>query len=216
MHVAFDQLRTASRARLGMRLLLLTLLAIVTYAYYISPHDHAMFIGMVRPSDDPSVPALLTNLLPIAFMATAVALPLSGPLDFLASPDYLVYVRRPRTVGHFVAYLAMLVFYCAMLCGIELAVAIAIQPTETATLVPGAICAMLTSLTLILIIDAGRLAEAAAYGYLAAITLYAVVAAVSPVLAWFAQPTHGLPLSALLATVFAGTVLLLFSRLEIR
>lgn len=216
MHVIFGRLRAASCARLGMRLLLLTLLAIVTYAYYSSPHDHAIFIGMARPSDDPSAPALLTNLLPIAFMTTAVALPLRGPLDFLASPDYLVYVRRPRTVGHFVAYLVMLVLYCAMLCGVELAVALAIQPTETATLVPGAACAMLTSLTLILIIDAGHLAEVTAYGYLAAITLYAMVAAVSPVLAWFAQPSHGLPLCALLATIFSGAVLLLFSRLEIR
>lgn len=218
MHVIFSRLRTASHARLGMRLLILTLIAIVTYAYYTSPYDHTIFLGMVRPSDDPSAPALLTNLLPIAFMTAAIALPLGSPLEFLASPDYLVYVRRPRTIGHFVAYLTMLILYCATLCCMELALAVIVQPTATATatLVPGAVCTMLTLLSLMLIIDAGHLVGVAAYGYLAAITLYAMVAAVSPVLAWFAQPSHGLPLCALLATIFSGAVLLLFSRLEIR
>lgn len=216
MHATFSRLRTASHARLGMRLLILALLAIATYAYYTSPYDHAIFIGMVRSSDDPSAPALLTNLLPIAFMTGAVALPLGSPLEFLASPDYLVYVRRPRTIGHFGAYLTVLILYCTTLCCMELALAIIIQPAETATLVPGAACAMLTLLSLILIIDAGHLAGGAPYGYLAAITLYATAAAVSPVLAWFAQPSHGLPLCALLAAIFAGGILLLFSRLEIR
>ncbi|PKV05023.1 hypothetical protein CQR50_0277 [Bifidobacterium pseudolongum subsp. globosum] len=216
MRYQLSHIRAVYNARAGMRLLLLMLLAIMQYLFFSQPYNHDIFIGMAHPSDDPTMPALLTNMMPVAFMSLGIALTLEQPADYLASPDYLVYVRRPRTVGHFFAYLLTIIIYSILYCAIQLIVAIAVVPTSIQTLTLGALQSALILTLLLLVIQIGCLAGNRIGGYLAAATLFATPVTIPPVVAWVSQPLHGLPVCALLVTAATGITLLLFSRWEIQ
>lgn len=175
-----------------LRLIVVMIYIVMIWQYYQTGQDVTLFMGMFRPSNDPAVPPLAYNIFPLAFMAGGLALPMDQPLEYLASPDYLIYVRRPRTVAHFLRYLAIIVVYCCVLTAAQLAVAIGVVTfADPVKLMTSAVCAGWTLLVLFLLVGAGYLAGNRALGYFTAVFVYAVLVSVPSLTSWLVEKTLG-------------------------
>lgn len=218
---AWARFRQMLHARNELRLLVAAIYAVMVWQYYQTGQDLTVFMGMFRPSNDPGVPPLAYNIFPLAFMAAGLALPMDQPLEYLASPDYLVYVRRPRTAAHFLRYLAITAAYCCAFTAIQLAVAIRVAPfADPVGLATSALCAGWTLLVLSLLVGAGYLAGNRAFGYFMAVVAYAAPVSVPAATAWLVGTGAGsvpnwVPALAVAGVAAAAFDLCRFRRLEI-
>lgn len=191
MHV-WARFRQIFHARNELRVLVAVIYIVMVWQYYQTGQDVTVFMGMFRPSNDPAVPPLAYNIFPLAFMAGGLTLPMDQPLEYLASPEYLVYVRRPRTVAHFLQYLAITAVYCCIFTVIQLAVAIGVVTfADPVKLMTSAVCAGWTLLVLFLLVGAGYLAGNRALGYFIAVFVYAVLVSVPSLTSWLVEKTLG-------------------------
>ena len=203
----------------GLRLMIVTMYAVMTYRFYTSGQDCRTFIGMFRVPDPYMPSGLESNLYAIGFMVVGVALMLERPSEYLSIPETMVYVRRPRGLPRFLGYCAMVAVYCLVYAGVQLAVALHVVYVSPKPLVIGAVCAGWTLLVLVLAINLGYLGRNRPYGYLAAMVMYIVPLSYAPLMRWLLESPTGVPnWSVALGVLTAGLIAAnyaLFERLEI-
>lgn len=203
----------------GLRLMIVTMYAVMTYRFYTSGQDCRIFIGMFRVPDPYMPSGLESNLYAIEFMVVGVALMLERPSEYLSIPETMVYVRRPRGLPRFLGYCAMVAVYCLVYAGVQLAVALHVVYVSPKPLVIGAVCAGWTLLVLVLAINLGYLGRNRPYGYLAAMVMYIVPLSYAPLMRWLLESPTGVPnWSVALGVLTAGLIAAnyaLFERLEI-
>lgn len=220
MH-AWARFRQMLHTRNELRLIVVMIYIVMVWQYYQTGQDVTVFMGMFRASNDTAVPPLAYNIFPLAFMAGGLALPMDQPLEYLASPDYLIYVRRPRTVVHFLRYLAIIAVYCCVFTAVQLAVAISVVTfADPVKLMTSAVCAGWMLLVLFLLVGAGYLAGNRAFGYLIAVFIYAALVSVPSIASWLVEKTletvpNWVPAFAVASVFVAAFDLHRFRRLEI-
>lgn len=218
---AWARFRQMFHTRNELRLIVVVIYTVMVWQYYQTGQDVTLFMGMFRPSNDPAVPPLAYNIFPLAFMAGGLALPMDQPLEYLASPDYLIYVRRPRTVAHFLRYLVIIAVYCCLFTAAQLAVAIGVVTfADPVKLMTSAVCAGWTLLVLFLLVGAGYLVGNRALGYFIAVFVYAALISVPAVMSWLVEKILGsvpnwVPTLAAAGVLVAAFDLHRFRRLEI-
>lgn len=210
MH-AFNRIVQSFCDRNGLRLLVASVYGVMVWRFYSTGQDLTVFMGMFRPSNDPSIPVLAYNMYSLAFMAGGLALPLDQPLEYLASPDCFVYIRRPRTIAHMCRYLAIVMVYCLVFTALQLAMAVTIVSfVDPWVLVGGALCACCTLLVMFLIVTGGYLSGNRAIGYLLAAAAYAALLSTPAVMRWFAFGMTGPVSNWVIGLAAVGGVVLVF------
>ena len=168
--------------RLGPRLLLIAIYATVCYQFFWNVPHSGVFIGTVRPLNPGETFDLAACLYPIAYMLFGLALPLEQPSQYLCVPDYLVYVRKPRGLTHYLRYLAVILAYAAVYTLPQgLITAWLLPEADRGTLARTTIEAAMILLALTLITNLAYLADARGIGYGAAGLVYLLAIALPPV-----------------------------------
>ncbi|MEE8685013.1 MAG: hypothetical protein SOI64_06850 [Bifidobacterium mongoliense] len=210
------------RARNGIRLLVVLILGMASVQFYTRMRPSSVFLGMYRLSDDPTTPNLLVNVYAIVFMACGLALPLEQFSEYLCVPEYLVYIRQRRGLVHLLRYLTIVVVYCCLFTGVQVAVAWCLVPDrDTGVLLSSAICSAGMLLVLILLCNAAYLMGRGSWGYMLSTVLYALVLSINPVAHWFAHGTivgvpAWVPVLVCLCALLCVVNLHLFNHLEIQ
>lgn len=171
-----------------MRLLLIAIYIIVMYRFFWTVPHSDVFIGMVRPVSPGETFDLVASLYPIAYMAFGLALPLGCDSRYLCTPDYLVYIRKPRGVAQFLRYLGVVTAECAVFSVPQSMVTAWLLPdVDQDMLVRTSLCSALILMALVLIVNLAYLMNAHGVGYGMAGFVYLVVIAIPPIRQWLGE-----------------------------
>ncbi|KFI96832.1 hypothetical protein [Bifidobacterium stellenboschense] len=177
---------------IGPRLLLIAIYAAVFYQFFWSVPHAGVFIGMVRPLNPGETMDISACVYPIAYMLFGLGLQLEQPSRYLCVPDYLVYVRKPRGLAHYLRYLAVITAYCiAYTLPQTLITAWLLPEVDRGELTRTSIGAALILIALTLIVNLAYLADMRGIGYGMACLVYLLSIALPPVRQALGHATAG-------------------------
>lgn len=207
--------------RNGLRVMLFVVYVVVVYRFLISGMDPSVFIGMFRSSDSPFTPGLAYNMYALTYVLFGVAIPLEQFSEWLSVPECMVYVRRGRGPGRFLAYLLMITAYCVIYTLIQAAVQQFVFPDENPVAFAGsAVCATCVLLIAMLIANFGYLTGSRIAGYFVVAALLGLLMSFSGLQRWLlasglAHAPNWIPVAALMIPICAAANLIAFDRMQI-
>ncbi|KAB8287628.1 hypothetical protein DSM100688_1414 [Bifidobacterium ramosum] len=207
--------------RNGLRAMLLVIYAVVVYRFLISGMDPGVFIGMFRSSDSPFTPGLAYNMYALAYALFGMAIPLEQFSEWLAVPECMVYVRRGRGPGRFLAYLLMITVYCVVYTLIQAVAQRIMFPDEDPVAFAGsAVCAACVLLAAMLTANLGYLSGSRIAGYFVVVVLLGLLMSFSEPQQWLLAvgPLHvpnWMPAAILTILICAAANLIAFNRMQI-
>lgn len=207
--------------RNGLRMILLIVYVVVVYRFLISGMNPGVFIGMFRSSDSPFTPGLAYNMYALAYALFGMAFPLEQFSEWLSVPECMVYVRRGRGPGRFLAYLLMITTYCTVYTLIQAVVQRMMFPnTNPVAFAGSAVCATCMLLAAMLIANLGYLSDSRSAGYFIVTALLGLLMSSSGVQRWLladelAYVPNWIPVAVLTILICTAVNLIAFGRMQI-